>query len=110
MDVLFVSIGSQGQKKGTRTPKLPKQSTMNWADLLPPPPANPPPCDKYSHLTMEERYAFPIYTETHAHSYVSIDTQRSNTQIQILTNNFIDLLLKMHILFCLAFASDYLLI
>uniref|UniRef100_A0A3B4AJF1 Uncharacterized protein n=1 Tax=Periophthalmus magnuspinnatus TaxID=409849 RepID=A0A3B4AJF1_9GOBI len=38
--------GSQGQKKGMRTPKLPKQSTMNWADLLPPPPANPPPgCD-----------------------------------------------------------------
>uniref|UniRef100_A0A3B4AIW9 Uncharacterized protein n=1 Tax=Periophthalmus magnuspinnatus TaxID=409849 RepID=A0A3B4AIW9_9GOBI len=35
--------GSQGQKKGMRTPKLPKQSTMNWADLLPPPPANPPP-------------------------------------------------------------------
>ncbi|XP_042271388.1 roundabout homolog 1 isoform X3 [Thunnus albacares] len=35
--------GSQGQKKGVRTPKLPKQSTMNWADLLPPPPANPPP-------------------------------------------------------------------
>uniref|UniRef100_A0AAQ4PNH3 Roundabout, axon guidance receptor, homolog 1 (Drosophila) n=1 Tax=Gasterosteus aculeatus aculeatus TaxID=481459 RepID=A0AAQ4PNH3_GASAC len=35
--------GSQGQKKGVRTPKPPKQSTMNWADLLPPPPANPPP-------------------------------------------------------------------
>uniref|UniRef100_A0A8D2ZW74 Roundabout, axon guidance receptor, homolog 1 (Drosophila) n=1 Tax=Scophthalmus maximus TaxID=52904 RepID=A0A8D2ZW74_SCOMX len=35
--------GSQGHKKGMRTPKLPKQSTMNWADLLPPPPANPPP-------------------------------------------------------------------
>ncbi|KAG5269493.1 hypothetical protein AALO_G00202670 [Alosa alosa] len=48
--------GSQGQKKGTRTPKLPKQNTMNWADLLPPPPANPPPCDKYSHLSMEESY------------------------------------------------------
>ncbi|XP_077421448.1 roundabout homolog 1 isoform X1 [Vanacampus margaritifer] len=48
--------GSQGQKKGTRTPKLPKQSTMNWADLLPPPPANPPPsrsADDYS-LSMEE--------------------------------------------------------
>uniref|UniRef100_A0A3Q3EDZ7 Roundabout, axon guidance receptor, homolog 1 (Drosophila) n=1 Tax=Labrus bergylta TaxID=56723 RepID=A0A3Q3EDZ7_9LABR len=35
--------GSQGHKKGVRTPKLPKQSTMNWADLLPPSPANPPP-------------------------------------------------------------------
>ncbi|KAM6933834.1 roundabout homolog 1 isoform 6-T6 [Xenentodon cancila] len=48
--------GSQGHKKGTRTPKLPKQSTMNWADLLPPPPANPPPSrntEEYS-LSMEE--------------------------------------------------------
>ncbi|XP_029372602.1 roundabout homolog 1 isoform X4 [Echeneis naucrates] len=48
--------GSQGQKKGMRTPKLPKQSTMNWADLLPPPPANPPPSrsvEEYS-LSMEE--------------------------------------------------------
>uniref|UniRef100_A0A7N8WPA3 Roundabout, axon guidance receptor, homolog 1 (Drosophila) n=1 Tax=Mastacembelus armatus TaxID=205130 RepID=A0A7N8WPA3_9TELE len=48
--------GSQGQKKGVRTPKLPKQSTMNWADLLPPPPANPPPgrnAEEYS-LSMEE--------------------------------------------------------
>ncbi|XP_061828600.1 roundabout homolog 1 [Nerophis lumbriciformis] len=48
--------GSQGQKKGTRTPKLPKQSTMNWADLLPPPPANPPPtrnAQDYT-LSMEE--------------------------------------------------------
>ncbi|XP_044058652.1 roundabout homolog 1 isoform X8 [Siniperca chuatsi] len=48
--------GSQGQKKGVRTPKLPKQSTMNWADLLPPPPANPPPSrstEEYS-LSMEE--------------------------------------------------------
>ncbi|XP_039986183.1 roundabout homolog 1 isoform X2 [Xiphias gladius] len=48
--------GSQGQKKGMRTPKLPKQSTMNWADLLPPPPANPPPsrnAEEYS-LSMEE--------------------------------------------------------
>ncbi|XP_047449788.1 roundabout homolog 1 isoform X8 [Mugil cephalus] len=48
--------GSQGQKKGIRTPKLPKQSTMNWADLLPPPPANPPPSrntEEYS-LSMEE--------------------------------------------------------
>ncbi|XP_037122879.1 roundabout homolog 1 isoform X1 [Syngnathus acus] len=48
--------GSQGQKKGTRTPKLPKQSTMNWGDLLPPPPANPPPtrnANDYS-LSLEE--------------------------------------------------------
>ncbi|XP_034722539.1 roundabout homolog 1 isoform X1 [Etheostoma cragini] len=48
--------GSQGQKKGLRTPKLPKQSTMNWADLLPPPPANPPPSrstEEYS-LSLEE--------------------------------------------------------
>uniref|UniRef100_A0A8C5GTM8 Roundabout 1 n=1 Tax=Gouania willdenowi TaxID=441366 RepID=A0A8C5GTM8_GOUWI len=48
--------GSQGQKKGMRTPKLAKQSTMNWADLLPPPPANPPPSrstEEYS-LSMEE--------------------------------------------------------
>ncbi|XP_041850194.1 roundabout homolog 1 isoform X3 [Melanotaenia boesemani] len=48
--------GSQGYKKGVRTPKLPKQSTMNWADLLPPPPANPPPTrntEEYS-LSMEE--------------------------------------------------------
>uniref|UniRef100_A0A8C9Y4U0 Roundabout guidance receptor 1 n=1 Tax=Sander lucioperca TaxID=283035 RepID=A0A8C9Y4U0_SANLU len=50
--------GSQGQKKGVRTPKLPKQSTMNWADLLPPPPANPPPSrstEEYS-LSLEERW------------------------------------------------------
>ncbi|XP_055735660.1 roundabout homolog 1-like isoform X2 [Salvelinus fontinalis] len=50
--------GSQGQKKGVRTPKLPKQSTMNWADLLPPPPANPPPCrnmEEYS-LSIDESY------------------------------------------------------
>ncbi|KAM9732765.1 roundabout homolog 1 isoform 9-T9 [Menidia menidia] len=49
--------GSQGHKKGVRTPKLPKQSTMNWADLLPPPPANPPPTrstEEYT-LSMEER-------------------------------------------------------
>ncbi|XP_069617066.1 roundabout homolog 1 isoform X2 [Ranitomeya imitator] len=35
--------GSQGHKKGTRAPKGPKQAGMNWADLLPPPPAHPPP-------------------------------------------------------------------
>ncbi|XP_075710589.1 roundabout homolog 1 isoform X2 [Rhinoderma darwinii] len=35
--------GSQGHKKGTRAPKVSKQAGMNWADLLPPPPAHPPP-------------------------------------------------------------------
>ncbi|XP_015235043.1 PREDICTED: roundabout homolog 1 isoform X3 [Cyprinodon variegatus] len=50
--------GSQGHKKGMRTPKLAKQSPMNWADLLPPPPANPAPVrstEEYS-LSMEESY------------------------------------------------------
>ncbi|XP_072369164.1 roundabout homolog 1 isoform X2 [Scyliorhinus torazame] len=50
--------GSQGHKKSVRTQKLPKQGGMNWADLLPPPPAHPPPTsvnpDEYS-LT-EESY------------------------------------------------------
>ncbi|XP_034460086.1 roundabout homolog 1 isoform X5 [Hippoglossus hippoglossus] len=59
--------GSQGQKKGMRTPKLPKQSTMNWADLLPPPPANPPPSrstEEYS-LPMEERWDMSAPAERH---------------------------------------------
>ncbi|XP_074496605.1 roundabout homolog 1 isoform X2 [Sebastes fasciatus] len=59
--------GSQGQKKGVRTPKLPKQSTMNWADLLPPPPANPPPSrstEEYS-LSMEERWDMSAQTQRH---------------------------------------------
>ncbi|XP_038147927.1 roundabout homolog 1 isoform X2 [Cyprinodon tularosa] len=50
--------GSQGHKKGMRTPRLAKQSPMNWADLLPPPPANPAPVrstEEYS-LSMEESY------------------------------------------------------
>uniref|UniRef100_A0A3Q2Q7K6 Roundabout guidance receptor 1 n=1 Tax=Fundulus heteroclitus TaxID=8078 RepID=A0A3Q2Q7K6_FUNHE len=50
--------GSQGHKKGIRTPKISKQSTMNWADLLPPPPANPAPMrntEEYT-LSMEERH------------------------------------------------------
>ncbi|XP_076875877.1 roundabout homolog 1-like [Brachyhypopomus gauderio] len=34
--------GSQNHRKGTRTPKLPKQSTVNWAEPLPPPALNPP--------------------------------------------------------------------
>lgn len=57
--------GSQGQKKGVRTPKLPKQSTMNWADLLPPPPANPPPSrstEEYS-LSMDERWDMSAQTD-----------------------------------------------
>ncbi|KAG7253852.1 hypothetical protein CRUP_016534 [Coryphaenoides rupestris] len=47
--------GSQGQKKGGRTPKVPKQSTLNWADLLPPPPANPPPCRGKAGDSRQER-------------------------------------------------------
>uniref|UniRef100_A0A4W4FP04 Roundabout, axon guidance receptor, homolog 1 (Drosophila) n=2 Tax=Electrophorus electricus TaxID=8005 RepID=A0A4W4FP04_ELEEL len=47
--------GSQGQKKGVRTPKVPKQSTMNWTDMLPPPPIGPPPCQDYS-LCMDDSY------------------------------------------------------
>ncbi|KAJ7995848.1 hypothetical protein DPEC_G00230970 [Dallia pectoralis] len=50
--------GSQGHKKGTRAPKLPKTNIVNWADPLPPPPVNPPPswsCDEYT-LPMEKSY------------------------------------------------------
>ncbi|XP_069492545.1 roundabout homolog 1 isoform X2 [Ambystoma mexicanum] len=50
--------GSQGHKKGVRTPKLPKQAGMNWADLLPPPPVHPPPhsnSEDYS-LSVDESY------------------------------------------------------
>ncbi|KAF4086358.1 hypothetical protein AMELA_G00105580 [Ameiurus melas] len=47
--------GSQGQKKGGRTTKVPKQSAMNWADLLPPPPISPPPCQDYS-ISMDDSY------------------------------------------------------
>nr|XP_033797623.1 roundabout homolog 1 isoform X1 [Geotrypetes seraphini] len=50
--------GSQGHKKGTRTPKLPKQTGMNWTELLPPPPAHPLPhsnSEDYS-LSIEEGY------------------------------------------------------
>lgn len=71
--VLFffhIWAGSQGQKKGVRTPKLPKQSTMNWADLLPPPPANPPPSrstEEYS-LSMEERWDMSAQTQRHKQS------------------------------------------
>ncbi|XP_078514470.1 roundabout homolog 1 [Lissotriton helveticus] len=50
--------GSQGHKKGMRTPKLSKQAGMNWADLLPPPPVHPPPhsnSEDYS-LSVDESY------------------------------------------------------
>ncbi|XP_053095771.1 roundabout homolog 1 isoform X7 [Pangasianodon hypophthalmus] len=47
--------GSQGQKKGGRAPKVPKQSAMNWADLLPPPPVSPPPCQDYG-ISMDDSY------------------------------------------------------
>ncbi|KAJ6662480.1 hypothetical protein lerEdw1_011894 [Lerista edwardsae] len=50
--------GSQGHKKGARTPKASKQAGMNWADLLPPPPVNPPPhsnSEDYS-LSVNESY------------------------------------------------------
>lgn len=49
--------GSQGHKKGARTPKVPKQGGMNWADLLPPPPAHPPPhsnSEEYN-ISVDER-------------------------------------------------------
>ncbi|OWK00425.1 hypothetical protein Celaphus_00019491 [Cervus elaphus hippelaphus] len=49
--------GSQGHKKGARTPKVPKQGGMSWADLLPPPPAHPPPpgnSEEYS-ISVDER-------------------------------------------------------
>ncbi|XP_056415340.1 roundabout homolog 1 isoform X3 [Hyla sarda] len=44
--------GSQGHKKGTRAPKGSKQAGMNWADLLPPPPAHPPPHGASEEYTM----------------------------------------------------------
>uniref|UniRef100_A0A673V203 Roundabout guidance receptor 1 n=1 Tax=Suricata suricatta TaxID=37032 RepID=A0A673V203_SURSU len=50
--------GSQGHKKGARTPKVAKQGGMNWADLLPPPPAHPPPhsnSEEYS-VSVDESY------------------------------------------------------
>ncbi|XP_072850122.2 roundabout homolog 1 isoform X1 [Pogona vitticeps] len=50
--------GSQGHKKGARTPKASKQAGMNWADLLPPPPVHPPPhsnSEDYS-LSVNENY------------------------------------------------------
>nr|XP_021337007.1 roundabout homolog 1 isoform X10 [Danio rerio] len=47
--------GSQGQKKGGRTTKQAKQNPMNWTELLPPPPVNPPPCQEYT-LVMDDSY------------------------------------------------------
>ncbi|XP_059369917.1 roundabout homolog 1-like isoform X3 [Carassius carassius] len=47
--------GSQGQKKGGRSTKQFKQNPMNWTELLPPPPVNPPPCQEYT-LTMDDSY------------------------------------------------------
>uniref|UniRef100_A0A672KM51 Roundabout guidance receptor 1 n=1 Tax=Sinocyclocheilus grahami TaxID=75366 RepID=A0A672KM51_SINGR len=51
----FYFTGSQGQKKGGRTTKQAKQNTMNWTELLPPPPVNPPPCQEYT-LVMDDSY------------------------------------------------------
>ncbi|KAG9486156.1 hypothetical protein GDO78_008960 [Eleutherodactylus coqui] len=53
-----INKGSQGHKKGTRAPKGSKQAGMNWADLLPPPPAHPPPhgaSEEYT-LSVDEGY------------------------------------------------------
>uniref|UniRef100_A0A8C7E507 Roundabout guidance receptor 1 n=2 Tax=Elapinae TaxID=42168 RepID=A0A8C7E507_NAJNA len=50
--------GSQGHKKGAKTPKTSKQAGMNWAEVLPPPPVHPPPhndSDDYN-LSMNESY------------------------------------------------------
>ncbi|XP_058655319.1 roundabout homolog 1 isoform X5 [Onychostoma macrolepis] len=47
--------GSQGQKKGGRSTKQIKQNPMNWTELLPPPPVNPPPCREYT-LAMDDSY------------------------------------------------------
>ncbi|TRY72935.1 hypothetical protein DNTS_001129 [Danionella cerebrum] len=53
---MFVcKTGSQGQKKGGRTTRQPKHNPMNWTELLPPPPVNPPPCQEYT-LAMEDSY------------------------------------------------------
>lgn len=66
----FVKTGSQGQKKGGRTTKVPKQSAMNWADLLPPPPVSPPPCQDYG-ISMDDRsglYKHDTHTHIHTHT------------------------------------------
>ncbi|XP_064208890.1 roundabout homolog 1-like isoform X2 [Anguilla rostrata] len=50
--------GSQGPKKGTRAVKAPKQGAMNLADLLPPPPANPPPCQSSGEYALSQENGF----------------------------------------------------
>lgn len=62
---MFFNTGSQGQKKGGRTPKVPKQSAMNWADLLPPPPVSPPPCQDYG-ISMDDRWGLCSINPKHA--------------------------------------------
>nr|XP_030118805.1 roundabout homolog 1 isoform X9 [Taeniopygia guttata] len=73
--------GSQGHKKGARTPKAPKQAGMNWADLLPPPPAHPPPhsnSEDYS-LSVDEGRQQPVsppppprpISPPHTYGYIS---------------------------------------
>ncbi|XP_013919501.1 PREDICTED: roundabout homolog 1 isoform X3 [Thamnophis sirtalis] len=50
--------GSQGHKKGSKTPKTSKQAGMNWAEVLPPPPVHPPPHNNSEdyNLSMNESY------------------------------------------------------
>ncbi|XP_070606360.1 roundabout homolog 1 isoform X2 [Erythrolamprus reginae] len=50
--------GSQGHKKGAKTPKTSKQAGMNWAEVLPPPPVHPPPHNNSEdfNLSMNESY------------------------------------------------------
>ncbi|XP_061105667.1 roundabout homolog 1-like [Conger conger] len=51
--------GSQGPKKGVRNLKAPKPGgAMNLADLLPPPPANPPPCQSHGEYVLSEENGF----------------------------------------------------
>ncbi|KAM3869297.1 roundabout homolog 1-like [Diretmus argenteus] len=47
--------GSQSHKKGTRPPKIPKQSAVCCGESLPPPPANTWDCDEYT-LPMENSF------------------------------------------------------
>ncbi|KAJ8342589.1 hypothetical protein SKAU_G00325170 [Synaphobranchus kaupii] len=50
--------GSQGPKKGVRTVKAPKQAAVHLADLLPPPPVNPPPCQSSGEYALSEENGF----------------------------------------------------
>lgn len=56
--VIHFFTGSQGHKKGAKTPKTSKQAGMNWAEVLPPPPVHPPPHNNSEdyNLSMNERY------------------------------------------------------